>query len=88
MENEQTQSRIAESKYFKLAFFQDSKELNERIDVMSNKLIKGVLLEVLVAFVAFTVVMILFGISRANSVSHKMTSDIIHLYETLKGRLE
>ena len=55
---------------------------------MSNKLINGVLIEVFIAFACFTALMILYGISRANSVSHKITLSIISLYETLYERLE
>ena len=77
------QNKVMETKRFNLAFFQDSKELNERITSMTMKLLTNLSIQVGIFLLLFTLVIVLYSCWKVRLLSDKIMGDIIRIYETL-----
>ena len=67
----------------KIAFFIDGSQIAAKVVNLNNKLVNNVFYEVLIVILLATTLIIILSILRAKSISFKMTSGIIRLYETL-----
>ena len=67
----------------KIAFFIDGSRIAEKVINLNDKLVNNVFYEVLIVILLATTLIIVLSILRAKSISFKMTSGIIRLYETL-----
>ena len=79
----ESRDKVVDSKIIHLAFFQDGKEINEKIATMNDKLIKDVFYQVLIVVLVATSLLIILAIFRVKRLAFKMTDNIITLYETL-----
>ena len=70
-------------KNMKIAFFIDGSRIAEKVINLNEKLVNNVFYEVLIVILLATTLIIVLSILRAKSISFKMTSGIIRLYETL-----
>ena len=70
-------------KNMKIAFFIDGSRIAEKVINLNDKLVNNVFYEVLIVILLATTLIIVLSILRAKSISFKMTSGIIRLYETL-----
>ena len=77
------QNEIMETKRFNLAFFQDSKKLNERLASMTDRLRINLGIQVGILLLLFTLVIVLYSCWKIKKLSNKIMESIISLYETL-----
>ena len=74
---------VVGQKLMKLAFFVDATRIQQKISQLDNTLVKEVFYQVLMVIFLANTGFVILGILRARRIAMKMTSQIIHLYETL-----
>ena len=67
----------------KIAFFIDGSRIAAKVVNLNDKLVNNVFYEVLIVILLATTLIIILSILRAKSISFKMMSGVIRLYETL-----